>query len=193
MTEELKTESVEEQTEQVDTQKEETTEKTFTQAELDKIVQDRVARAESKKDKEYQVKMDEAEKLRKMNAEQKAQYEKEQSEARIKELEAQIARNGLEKQASLELAEKGITTNEEILNFVVRETAEATQEAINVLVKLVDEQADAKVKELMKGKTPTKVANTTQGLTKEQFNKLSYRAKLDLFKKDPELYNELKG
>lgn len=190
MTEELKTESVEEQTEQVDTQ-EETTEKTFTQAELDKIVQDRVARAESKKDKEYQVKMDEAEKLRKMNAEQKAQYEKEQSEARIKELEAQIARNGLEKQASLELAEKGITTNEEVLNFVVRDTAEATQEAINVLVKLVDEQADAKVKELMKGKTPSKVGNASQSITKEQFSKMGYRSRNELLQRDPDLYNEL--
>ena len=75
MEEDIKeTSVVEEKNEQASTQ-EETTEKTFTQAELDDIVQKEKAKAKRSAEREYKEKMDEAEKLRKMNAEQKAEYE----------------------------------------------------------------------------------------------------------------------
>ncbi|MBF0747293.1 DUF4355 domain-containing protein [Gemella sp. 19428wG2_WT2a] len=192
MENETKTEVVEE-VEKVDTQTEETTEKTFTQEQVDKIIKERLNRALSKKDEEYQLKMSEAEKLRKMSEEEKAKYEKDKTDAQIKELEAELARHKLEKVANISLAEKGIVTNEEVLNFVVKDTAEATDEAINLLVKLIEEQSEIKVKELMKGKTPLKISNATNTVTKEQFSKMSYRARLDLQRSNPNLYNELKG
>ena len=76
MAEEIKEEVVDTEQEKASTQGQpETTEKTFTQAELDAIIQKEKAKAKRSAEKEYQAKMDEAEKLRKMNADQKAEYE----------------------------------------------------------------------------------------------------------------------
>lgn len=156
MEEDIKeTSVVEEENEQASTQGEtETTEKTFTQAELDDIVRKEKAKAKRSAEREYKEKMDEAEKLRKMNAEQKAEYEAQKQADRIAELEAQLNRNGLEKEASKMLSEAGIVASDDILSFVVKNDAEGTQEAVNALSSLVNELADKKVSEMLKGKTP---------------------------------------
>ena len=195
MAEEIKDEVVEEETEQAGTQEQaETTEKTFTQAELDAIIQKEKGKAKRAAEREYQAKMDEAEKLRKMNAEQKAEYEAKKQADRIAELEAQLNRNGLEKEASKMLSESGIVASDEILSFVVKDNAEATQETVNSFTALVNELADKKVSEMLKGKTPKKVEQSTTGtVTKEQFDRMGYKDRNELLRKNPELYAELKG
>lgn len=196
MEEDIKeTSVVEEENEQASTQEEtETTEKTFTQAELDDIVQKEKAKAKRSAEREYKEKMDEAEKLRKMNAEQKAEYEAQKQADRIAELEAQLNRNGLEKEASKMLSEAGIVASDDILNFVVKDDAEGTQEAVSALSSLVNELADKKVGEMLKGKTPKKVEQSTSGvITKEQFNKMGYKDRNELLQNNPELYHQLKG
>ena len=196
MEEDIKeTSAVEEENEQASTQEEtETTEKTFTQAELDDIVQKEKAKAKRSAEREYKAKMDEAEKLRKMNAEQKAEYEAQKQADRIAELEAQLNRNGLEKEASKMLSEAGIVASDDILNFVVKDDAEGTQEAVGALSSLVNELADKKVGEMLKGKTPKKVEQSTSGvITKEQFNKMGYKDRNELLQNNPELYHQLKG
>ena len=76
MAEEIKEPVVETELEQASVQEEEkNTEKTFTQSQLDEIIQKEKAKAKRSAEKEYQAKMDEAEKLRKMNESQKAEYE----------------------------------------------------------------------------------------------------------------------
>ncbi|PHV57660.1 DUF4355 domain-containing protein [Streptococcus macedonicus] len=195
MAEEVKDEVVEEENEQASTQEEtETTEKTFTQAELEDIVRKEKAKAKRSAEREYKEKMDEAEKLRKMNAEQKAEYEAQKQADRIAELEAQLNRNGLEKEASKMLSEAGIVASDDILNFVVKDDAEGTQEAVSALSSLVNELADKKVGEMLKGKTPKKVEQSTSGvITKEQFNKMGYKDRNELLQNNPELYHQLKG
>lgn len=195
MAEKIKDEVVEEETEQAGTQEQaETTEKTFTQAELDAIIQKEKGKAKRAAEREYQAKMDEAEKLRKMNAEQKAEYEAKKQADRIAELEAQLNRNGLEKEASKMLSESGIVASDEILSFVVKDNAEATQETVNSFTVLVNELADKKVSEMLKGKTPKKVEQSTTGaVTKEQFERMGYKDRNELLRKNPELYAELKG
>lgn len=194
MEEDIKeTSVVEEENEQASTQ-EETTEKTFTQAELDDIVQKEKAKAKRSAEREYKEKMDEAEKLRKMNAEQKAEYEAQKQADRIAELEAQLNRNGLEKEASKMLSEAGIVASDDILSFVVKNDAEGTQEAVNALSSLVNELADKKVGEMLKGKTPKKVEQSTTGaITKTQFDKMGYKDRNELLQNNPELYHQLKG
>ena len=72
MAEEQKITVEEPKEEQVDTQQEvESTEKTFTQSQLDEIIQKEKAKAKRSAEKEYQAKMDEAEKLRQMNGKNK--------------------------------------------------------------------------------------------------------------------------
>ncbi|HFI0274172.1 TPA: DUF4355 domain-containing protein [Streptococcus suis] len=193
MAEDIKDTVVETEKETVDTsQAEETTEKTFTQAELDEMIQREKAKAKRAAEKEYKAKMDEAEKMRDMNEAQKAEYEAKKQADYIAELEAKINRSGLEKEASKLLSEGGLIADDKILNFVVKDTAEDTLEAVNSFTALVNDLADKKVSEMLKGKTPKKVEQTTSaGITKEQFNRMSYRAQLDLQKSDPELYEKL--
>lgn len=172
----------------------EVAEKTFTQAELDDIVKKEKAKAKRSAEKEYKAKMDEAEKLRKMNADEKAEYEAKKQAEYIAELEAKINRSGLEKEASKMLSEAGIVAGDEILAFVVKDSAESTQEAVNGFTELVNQLADNKVKEMLKGKTPRKVEQSTAGtITKEQFDRMGYKDRNELLQSNPELYAQLKG
>ena len=195
MAEEIKEPVVEPEIEQASVQEEEkTTEKTFTQSQLDEIIQKEKAKAKRSAEKEYQAKMDEAEKLRKMNEVQKAEYEQEKQRAYIAELEAKINRSGLEREASKMLSEGGIVVDDKILSIVVKDTAESTQEAVESFVALVNDLADRKVGEKLKGKTPKKMEDTSAGeITKEQFNKMGYQSRNELLQNNPELYHKLKG
>ena len=195
MAEEVKEPVVEPGLEQASTQEEEkATEKTFTQSQLDEIIQKEKAKAKRSAEKEYQAKMDEAEKLRQMNETQKAEYEQEKQRAYIAELEAKINRSGLEREASKMLSEGGIAVDDKILGLVVKDTAESTQEAVESFVALVNDLADKKVGEKLKGKTPQKMENNSAGeITKEQFNRMGYQSRNELLQNNPELYHKLKG
>ena len=195
MAEDIKEPVVEPELEQASTQEEEkATEKTFTQSQLDEIIQKEKAKAKRSAEKEYQAKLDEAEKLRQMNESQKAEYEQEKQKAYIAELEAKINRSGLEREASKMLSEGGIAVDDKILGLVVKDTAESTQEAVESFVALVNDLADKKVSEKLKGKTPKKMEDTSAGgITKEQFNRMGYQSRNELLQNNPELYHKLKG
>lgn len=168
--------------------------KTFTQSEVDELIKKRLAKQEKSFDKRMQEKLDEAEKLRAMNETQKAEYEQEKQRAYIAELEAKINRSGLEREASKMLSEGGIVADEKILGLIVKDTAERTQEAVESFVALVNDLADKKVGEKLKGKTPKKMEDTSAGeITKEQFNKMGYQSRNELLQNNPELYHKLKG
>lgn len=195
MAEEEKNDALETEKEKVDNP--ETVEdapKTFTQSEVDELIKKRLAKQEKSFDKRMQEKLDEAEKLRAMNETQKAEYEQEKQRAYIAELEAKINRSGLEREASKMLSEGGIVADEKILGLIVKDTAERTQEAVESFVALVNDLADKKVGEKLKGKTPKKMEDTSTGeITKEQFNKMGYQSRNELLQNNPELYRKLKG
>lgn len=193
--EKTKETSVDETTkEQASTPEEESIEKTFTQAELDDIIRREKAKAKRSAEKEYKSKMEEAEKLRQMNETQKAEYEAEQQQKHIKELEAKLNRIELEKEASKILSESNISVNDAILSFVVKDNAEDTKQAITAFSKIVDDLADKRVSEMLKGKTPSRTGtSTTAGVTKEQFNRMGYASRNELLQNNPELYKQLKG
>ena len=195
MAEEEKNDVLETELDNVDNPEEvEDAQKTFTQSEVDELIKKRLAKQEKSFDKRMQEKLDEAEKLRQMNETQKAEYEQEKQKAYIAELEAKINRSGLEREASKMLSEGGIVADEKILGIVVKDTAERTQEAVESFVALVNELADKKVGEKLKGKTPKKMEDTSAGeITKEQFNKMGYQSRNELLQNNPELYRKLKG
>ena len=195
MAEEVKEDVLEIEKETVDNPKTvEDAPKTFTQSEVDDLIKKRLAKQEKSFDKRMQEKLDEAEKLRQMNEAQKAEYEQEKQRAYIAELEAKINRSGLEREASKMLSEGGIAVDDKILGLVVKDTAESTQEAVESFVALVNELADKKVSEKLKGKTPKKMEDTSAGeITKEQFNRMGYQSRNELLQNNPELYHKLKG
>lgn len=164
-------------------------EKLFTQEQVNKMIQDRVARAI--KDKEEAVK--EAEKLAKMNAEQKREYELEKLKRENEELKAAQNRYELGREATKILSESGITATDEILEFVVREDAEKTGEAVKAFSELVDKISDEKMKEKLKGKPPktqTQQNNFKNPWSKEHRN-LTEQARI--LKENPELAKQLQA
>ena len=86
----------------VDAEKE--NEKTFTQDEVNKIVQDRLAKEKAKNEKAQE----EAKKLAKMNAEQKNQYMVEQLQKELEEYKTKEAKNDMIKEANSMLKEADI-------------------------------------------------------------------------------------
>lgn len=186
--------------EQVDTQEDQSTEqeeKTYTQDEVEKLIKGNVDRAVKKAHKDaeqaFQEKQDEAEKLRKMNSEQKAEYEKEKQEKRIAELEAQINRHGLEKEATQMLNDEGLPVRDEVLDYVVRDNADETQVAVSSFVELINNVADEKVKQMLAGKTPSSMDGGHSTPTKEDFNQMSISERNKLYQDNPELYKSLQN
>ncbi|MFD2694727.1 DUF4355 domain-containing protein, partial [Sporolactobacillus shoreicorticis] len=151
-------------------------------------IKQRVAR--EKKAAEKAVK--EAEKLAKMNEEQKKQYELEKLQAELETYKKKDAYHALSKEASKMLAEHEIIADDTLLSFVVKDTAENTQEAVQSFVKLVEKHVKAGVKQALAGKPPkvTKNPTTNNPFSKEHFN-LTEQARL--FREDPELYKKLKA
>lgn len=150
--------------ESVDEEEKKQEEKTFTQDQVDQIVKDRIARAE--KDKAEAVK--EAEKLAKMSADQKREYELDKLKRENEELKAAQNRFELGKTATAILAESGIVADDEILDFVVKEDAEKTNNAVKAFTALVDRVSDDKMRDKLKGNAPKKQQTKPGSMTKEE-------------------------
>lgn len=137
--------------------------KTYTEEEVKQMIKDRIAR--EKKAAEKAVK--EAEKLAKMNEEQKKQYELEKLQKELEEYKRKDAFYSLSKEASKMLSEKGINADDDLLSFVVKDTAEDTQSAVNSFVAMFNKHVEEGVKKALAGKPP-KVTMNNKVLTKEQ-------------------------
>lgn len=161
-------------------------EKTFTQAEVDKIAKERVARAE--KDKEKAIA--EAEKLAKMNADEKQRYELEKLQEENRQLKVAQNRFSLGKEATKMLAESGIIADDDTLEFVVREDAETTKVAVQNFSALIQSKVDAAVKEALKGTPPKKSAANNGAATKESILAIKdSSARIKAIQDNPHLFN----
>ena len=129
----------------------------YTDADLDRIIGRKFAELEKKKQKE----VDEAKKLAEMNAEQKANYERDKA---IEERDEAIReRDELKKAASLAemaktarkmLADENINVPDELLAMMVTTDAEQTKTAIDNFAKLFKDSVENVVKERLRGETP---------------------------------------
>ena len=139
--------------------------KTFTQEELDKIVQGRIAKERKAWEKHLEDEKTEAQKLETMSEKEKKKY---QEEKRIKELDdrkAAITRRELTAQAKVQLADKGIPTElAEILNLT---DAESCKKSIEVVEKAFQSAVEKAVEERIKGREPMKKAKDAK-LTDEE-------------------------
>ena len=160
--------------------------KTFTQEELDDIVAKRVARAEKDKQKA----IDEAEKLAKMNADEKQQYEFDKLQKENEELKLEKNRYSLGKEATRMLADSDIIADDELLEFVVREDAEKTKVAVQAFSALVQSKVDDAVKAKLKG-TPPKASNGgNAAVTKESIMAIKDSAtRIKAIQDNPQLFN----
>lgn len=140
-------------------------ERTFSRAELAKIVAEEreKAKAEGKT---------EAEKLASMNDAQKLEYKVQQLEAQNAELQKAQTQTAMAKEATKMLSAAGLEASDEVLSFVVRDTAEDTKSTVDAFVALVDKSAAAKTKAALSGKAPK--VNTSNGatMTKDEIMKI---------------------
>ena len=113
----------------------------------------------------------EAEKMAKMNADQKAQYEREKREADIAKREAEITKRELTATAKEQLAEKGLPTSlAAVLNYTNAEECAASIEAVE---KAFQEAVQQAVNDRLAGGKPPKKAPEGTAYTMEQISKMS--------------------
>ncbi len=85
-------------------------------------------------------KQKEADKLRKMNAEQKHQYELEKAEKERDDYKQQLESYKMRQEAMTMFSEANMQAPESLLNIVVQDTAEATKEAVDSFVSMVNQE-----------------------------------------------------
>ena len=185
MAEEITNEVVEEVvTEEVDTQ--ETTEEMIPKSQMEKIIKDRVAREKKATEKA----VEEAKKLAKMNEEDKKQYEFEQLQNELADLKKKDAFYGLSKEASKMLSEHDIQADDDLLAFVVKDSAEDTQTAVNSFVNLIGKKVAEGVKQALAGKSPKVNTSPGQTLTKKDIlAEKDATKRIRLIQENPNLFN----
>ena len=119
--------------------------------------------------KQQQKAVDEAKKLAEMNAQQKAEYERDQFKKELEELKRKDSLAEMTKTARKMLNEKNINISDELLAMMVTTEAEETKTAIDGFVKLFTEHVESAVKERLKGEPPRRGSSGgSVAMTKEQ-------------------------
>lgn len=182
------------ETQEVEGQVEETTTpKTYTEEEVQALLQQetdrRVTSALKKQEKKNQEAVREAQKLAQMNEQEKFQYQLEQREAAIAAKEKELALMENKNEASKILADKGLSLA--LVDFVVAEDADTMSANIKILEQAFKQSVKAEVEKRMGGTTPKKNVAVNKTLTPEEFSKLPYNEMIALKQQDPELFRQL--
>ena len=149
--------------EEVDTQEAEQQEEMIPKSQMEAIIQQRVAREKKASEKA----IEEAKKLAKMNEDEKKAYEFEALQKELAELKRKDAQYGLSKEASKMLSEQGIQADDDLLQIVVKEDADATKQSVSAFVSLINRKVEEGVKQALSGQAPRVSTHTGKGLTKD--------------------------
>ena len=187
MTEEVKdTEVIEEENTEVEANNE-PEEEMISKSEMEKIIKERVAREKKATEKAVA----EAEKLAKMNSEERERHEREQLEQELAEYKRKDQFYSLSKEASKMLSDHNIHADDELLSFVVKDDAESTQTAVNSFVALFNAKVEEGVKQALSGKSPKVHAKNEKVISAEEFKNMTYPEKVKLKTDNPEMYNKI--
>ena len=167
--------------------------KTYTQEEVDKMLQSEVDRritsALKKQAKSNEAKIKEAQKLTQMNESEKFQYELEQREKAIEEKEKALALAENKNEASKILADKGLSLS--LVDFVIAEDAETMNSNIRLLEKAFKDSVKREVEKRLGSSAPKKNLPIEDTITKEKAMKMGIRERQNLLNENPELYAQL--
>ena len=168
----------------------EPTVKTFTQEEVDKMIQKRLSRERKDIEAKIEAERAEAERLAKMSEAEKQQALFKKQVAEFEATKRAFEQEKLLNETSKQLASKNLPI--EFAEMLKAQDAESTFENIKIFEAKFNEAVEKLVNERLKGKTPKAQTGAVDGVTKEAFNKMSYKERLELYNSDPELYNKLK-
>jgi hypothetical protein len=160
-------------------------EKTFTQEDLDKILNKKFAQWKKKEEETKE----EAAKLAKMSEQerQEALFEKQVKE--FEETKKAFENEKLLNETTRQLAAKNLPV--QFAGWLKGADAESTLENIKVFEAKFSEALENKVNEHFKKPVPKLSHNNEQIITKEVFNKMSYSERVNLLNTNKELYNQL--
>ena len=156
-------------------------EKTFTQVELDKILNKKFAQwqkktEEAKAEAERKAKLTEAEKLAEERKEFEAMKKQFEYEQRVNSTSKVLASNNL----PIEFAD-----------FLIAESDEATTQRVDLFKNAFNVALEKAVNERLRGKTPKTSTSKALEISKEEFRKMSLQKQAQLKATKPELYKEL--
>lgn len=160
-------EQAQDQQQQTEGDSTESKEKTFTQAELDDIVEKRVAREKKKAEQKAKDAAAEAEKLAKMNREQKADYEREKLEKELERYRKQEARLNMKNEAKKLFKESNVDSSDELLELVTSDTFDQTQENVEAFTTILNEMVETAVKDRLYSGSPKSFTNGGSAVTRE--------------------------
>ena len=135
----------------------------YTDADVDEIVSKRLAKWE----KQQAAKVEEAAKLAEMNAQQKAEYERDKVQKELDEYKRRDTVNAMVAESRRQLSEQGITVSDDILARLVGETAEETKASVDAFSTAFAAAVEDAVKKQLAGKAPA-AGVATKTMTKEE-------------------------
>lgn len=135
----------------------------YSDEDLDRIINAKVAKLMEKQEK----KISEAKKLAEMDAQQRAEYERDQFKAQIEELLREKTRGEMMTTARAMLAEKEVHLGDDLLGMLVTEEAESTKQNVESFLALFSAAVEDAVKDKLRRKTPAKMSGSAK-LTKEE-------------------------
>ncbi|WP_312124076.1 DUF4355 domain-containing protein [Lysinibacillus boronitolerans] len=141
---------------------------TYTEEDFQKRLQEEVAKATTKHADDLAAARTEAEKLAKMNADEKAKYELEKREQDLAAKEQEIAARELRSETLSMLADKKYNLPAEVIDIVLGENAETTIKNIETFKAVFDAAVQKSVEERLAGKSPSTGTSGAGKGTEEQ-------------------------
>jgi hypothetical protein len=166
------------------------TAKTFTQDELNAIIDKRLERERKDAQARIDKAVTEAQKLAKMSADERAEHERQELQKTLARREAEITKRELRAEAKSQLSDKGLPV--ELAEVLPYTDADTTNAALAAVEKVFRQAVEKGVNERLKGNAP-KVGQPAQGTTIAEPEKLSYAQRAELYQKDPSQYKKLFG
>lgn len=137
-------------------------EKKYSDKDLDAILDKRFARWKADQEKEKA----EAKRLADMNAQERAEAERDKVQKELDELKAKNAIAEMTNEARKMCTEHNINVGDDLLSVLVDQDADKTKKAVDAFVKMFESEVDKAVKEKLKGNGP-KRGGSNKGVTRE--------------------------
>ena len=143
-------------------EKNKSSEKKYSDEDLNAILDKRFARWKADQEKEKK----EAERLAEMNVQERAEAERDKVQKELDELKAKNAIAEMTNEARKMCAERDINVGEDLLSVLVNQDADKTKKAVDSFVKMFEQEVEKAVKEKLKGNGP-KRGGSNKGVTRE--------------------------
>lgn len=160
-------------------------EKKYSDEDLDAIISQKFAKWREKQEKE----ISEAKKLAEMDAQQKAEYERDKLQKKLEALEREITLNEMGRTARGMLSERGVNLSDDLVSILITDEAESTKANVDAFVELFNGAVEAAVTEKLKSGTPKRMAGGKTMTRDEILNIPDAEARRKAIQDNLELFN----